>query len=397
MNMDVDVIVVGAGPAGSTAAREIRGRGHGVLLLDRASFPRAKPCGGGVSTACAALLPFDLSSVVEHEITGLVFGDPASGMVTRDLGHVVAYLTERLQFDALLVERAEDAGVEFRDGAEVTGVERQPDGSFEVLVGGGAEIERLRTRVVIGADGANGIVRRELGFSGELEMGVALEGDLACPDGVPDWLEGRVALAPGAAPGGYAWLFPKGKWINIGVGGREGAGPVLRSELWEYTRRFGWDPESLEGVRGHRLPLRRGPLEVAAGGAAVVGDAAGLIDALAGGGIHGAVVSGIAVAAAAHDYLEGTAADLSGYAAELERDFLPKLERLRQVADVVYGWPEASTWALRHSSVAWGLASRLVGGADGAGGGAGEVVLRPVAALGRRRLERMVRPAGSTP
>ena len=282
--MDADAIVVGAGPSGSTAAREIRQHGHRVLLLERARFPRQKPCGGGVSVACAALLPFDLTPVIEQVVTGVIFGDPASGMVTRDAGRVIAYLTERQRFDALLVEHARDAGVVFRDHAEVTRLVRLPDGTFEVSVGNGAAAVRHHARVVVGADGANGIVRTALGFGGRMEMGVALEGDLPCPDGVPDWLLGRVALAPGVARGGYAWLFPKTDRINIGVGGREGAGPALRDALSAYTNGFGWDPSTLEGVRGHRLPHRQEGLEVVSGGAAVVGDAAGLVDALAGGG-----------------------------------------------------------------------------------------------------------------
>lgn len=385
--MDVDAIVIGAGPAGSTAAREIRERGHSVLLLDRAAFPRPKPCGGGVSAACAALLPFDITPVVEHEITGIVIGDPVNGMATRDVGHVIAYLTERLRFDALLVERARDAGVVFRDDAEATQVDRLEDGSFKVRFGVGGAAERHHARVVVGADGANGIVRTALGFRGRLEMGVALEGDLHCPDGVPDWLRGRVAITPGAAPGGYAWLFPKDDRINIGVGGREGAGPMLRDALSAYTRTFGWEQSRLEDVRGHRLPLRSGPLEVMSGGAAVIGDAAGLIDALAGGGIHGAVVSGIAVASAVDDYLAGAAPDLGGYALALEEEFLPRLRHLEHVADVLYGWPSASTWLLRHSTVAWGFASRLVGNAHGSS--AFDSILGSVAAVGRRRSERL--------
>jgi geranylgeranyl reductase family protein len=386
--MQMDAIVVGAGPGGSTAARELARRGHSVLLLDRASFPRPKPCGGGISMACAALLPFDIASVVEQEIRGLVFGDPIRGMVTRDSDHVIGYLTQRVRFDALLVERAREAGVAFQDDRRVTGVDRLGDGTFEVTAGEGASEERHQARVVIGADGANGIVRSSLGLRGSIEMGVALEGDLPIPGGVPGWLRGRVAIAPGVARGGYAWLFPKADRINVGVGGRAGTGPALRDALAAYTRSFGWDPAALEDLRGHRLPLRDGPLEVVSGGAAVVGDAAALIDALAGGGIHGAVFSGTAAAAAAHDYLEGVAADLGGYERALERDFLPELARLDEVANVFYAWPGGASWALRHSKLAWGLASQLVGSHSRFAGAPVDAMLRPFAALGRRRLRR---------
>src|SRR5437773_2560530 len=117
--MDIDVIVVGAGPGGSTAAREMAVRGASVLLLDRAKFPRDKPCGGAVSLRSIALLPFDIAPVVEHVVTGVIFEDPEGDTASHDFGSPLAYLTQRRRLDAFLVERAQDAGVEFRDGQVV--------------------------------------------------------------------------------------------------------------------------------------------------------------------------------------------------------------------------------------------------------------------------------------
>ena len=68
--MRYDCVIVGAGPSGSTAARELAARGGRVLLLDRARFPRDKPCGGGVVVSAAELLPFDLAPVTERTVTG---------------------------------------------------------------------------------------------------------------------------------------------------------------------------------------------------------------------------------------------------------------------------------------------------------------------------------------
>src|SRR5688572_16750330 len=120
--MDVDVIVVGAGPAGSTAAREVAARGASVLLLDRARFPRDKPCGGGVTVRCASLLPFSIAPVVEDVITGARLRVRDGRDVTRDAGRELTYMTQRRRLDAFLVERAQERGVEFRDGQTVTDV-----------------------------------------------------------------------------------------------------------------------------------------------------------------------------------------------------------------------------------------------------------------------------------
>ncbi|MFA7297842.1 MAG: FAD-dependent oxidoreductase, partial [Dehalococcoidia bacterium] len=150
--MHYDAIVVGAGPAGSTAAREIASRGHSVLLLDRAKFPRDKPCGGGVTVRCANLLPFDLSPVVEHVVTGAVMGGPRGRQVTRDAGRTLSYMTQRRRLDAFLVEHAQRAGAEFRDGHPVRSVIEDNTGTFTVRVGrtdAGADVHT--SRVLIGA------------------------------------------------------------------------------------------------------------------------------------------------------------------------------------------------------------------------------------------------------
>ena len=154
-----EVVVVGAGPAGSTAARELAARGRDVLLLDRARFPRDKPCGGGVTIRCAQLLPFDIAPVVEHVVTGAEVRLGHLGKrLRRDYDGVLTYMTQRRRLDSFLVEHAQQAGTEFRDGVQVRRVLKLGDGTFEVDAGG----ERIVTRALVGADGANGVVANSL-------------------------------------------------------------------------------------------------------------------------------------------------------------------------------------------------------------------------------------------
>src|SRR5918998_1855322 len=107
--MTYDLIVVGGSPAGSTAAREAAAAGARVLLLDRAAFPREKPCGGGVNVRAAALLPFDLSPVVERTVTGVRFSLRTSGDFTRRYSRPLTFMTQRCRLDAFLVRRAVEA------------------------------------------------------------------------------------------------------------------------------------------------------------------------------------------------------------------------------------------------------------------------------------------------
>lgn len=357
--METEVVVVGAGPAGSTAAREIARRGHEVLLLDRARFPRDKPCGGGVTVRCAGLLPFDIEPVVEQVITGAILSGPNGKTAVREADRPLTFLTQRRRLDALLVERAQEAGVEFRDGTPVKELFWTPDG-YRVRLADGSQV---RSRVVIGADGANGVVATYLGFDHALESAVALEGNLPCPDGLPPWIEGKVALALGLLPGGYGWLFPKGDHINVGVGGWKAAvGPRLRESLDAYTRSFGWEPSALTNLRGHHLPMQRPGTVLAGVSAAVVGDAAGLVDPLSGEGIYAAIASGVAVAPAVDDYLAGRTSSLAAYQFAIERELLPDLVASRALMEIFHAAPGPFTWLARKSDRVWRAMGGLVRG-----------------------------------
>src|SRR3990172_7507820 len=114
-----DTIVVGAGPAGSAAARLPAQGGARVLLLDRARFPRDKPCGGAVTIRAADELGIDLSPVIERTVregrVSFRLGPPFE----RSWPEVLTYMTQRCRLDAYLAEQAAAAGVDFRDGLPV--------------------------------------------------------------------------------------------------------------------------------------------------------------------------------------------------------------------------------------------------------------------------------------
>ncbi|MCA9856332.1 MAG: FAD-dependent oxidoreductase, partial [Dehalococcoidia bacterium] len=140
-NLTYDVVVVGAGPSGTTTAREAASRGASVLLLDRAKFPRDKPCGGGVTIRCANLLPFSIDPVVEDVVTGARLKIGNGREVVRDSKRVLTYMTQRRRLDAFLAERAQEAGADFRDGESVTEVERRADGSYTIQTKGGTTVQ----------------------------------------------------------------------------------------------------------------------------------------------------------------------------------------------------------------------------------------------------------------
>jgi geranylgeranyl reductase family protein len=352
-----DVIVAGGGPAGSTAAREAAAAGARVLLLDKAAFPREKPCGGGVNVRAAALLPFDLAPVVERTVTGVRFSLRTRGDFTRRYPRPLTYMTQRSRLDAFLVERAVEAGVDLHERDTVRGVAADAAG---VTVR--TARDQYRGRILIGADGANGIVARAAGLDGPRDLAVAFEGNVPFPDGLPAEWQQTAALDLGLIPGGYGWLFPKGDHVNVGVGGWKYTGPTLRARLDQVTRHYGLAPERLGGLRGHHLPVRRRGARIARGRMALVGDAAGLVDPLSGEGIYAAIASGRAAARHALAAIDGHTRDLTSYERAIDRMLGPELLASSQLQDIFNLAPPLYVALLRRSDLLWTLLCRIIRG-----------------------------------
>jgi geranylgeranyl reductase family protein len=278
-----DAVVIGAGPAGSTAAYLLAQAGASTLLLDRARFPRDKPCGGGLTDRAVAQIPFDVSPVVEDSVSTFELGLAYRQRFERHSETPLLLMTQRRRLDAFLAEQAADAGAVFRDGANVTDI--SADGRLRV---DGAAV---RTPVLIGADGVNGVTARSVALDGGHDHAVALEGNVPYDALDAARFRGRVLVELGTVPGGYAWVFPKGDHVNVGVGGWLREGPRLRAHLARVCREYRIPEGRLEGTRGFRLPMRRAGTSPARGRTLLLGDAAGLVDPLSGDGMYEAFVS----------------------------------------------------------------------------------------------------------
>ncbi|HEX7256338.1 MAG TPA: geranylgeranyl reductase family protein [Gaiellaceae bacterium] len=356
----VDALVVGAGPAGSLTAFHLACGGARVLLVDKARFPRDKPCGGGITVRAERLLPFSIDAVVEDEVDVFELRLGYRRRFVRRTREPLIRMTRRRRLDAFLVDRARDAGAEFRDGT-------RPDG--------------IEATVVIGADGANGTTARDAGLDGHFRT-VALEGNAAVD---PERFAGRAAIEFGVVPGGYGWVFPKRDHVNVGVGGWLEEGPRLRVHLAALCREHGIPEESLTDVRGHHLPLRRPAALAARGRTALVGDAAGLVDPVSGDGIYEAFLSARLAADSALDILAGRATDFSPYAGELRRRLAVQARASWRAKTALDRFPR-TTFELLRAPLAWrGIESLLRADAQEPAeiGGPGGAALRVADRLGR--------------
>ena len=352
--MRYDVIVVGAGPAGSTTARECASRGLSVLLLDRAEFPRDKPCGGGVMVQATDLLPFALTPVVERTIYGMHFTVHHSKGFYRRSAQPLVYLTQRRHLDTFLVERALDAGVKLREGSPIREVERY---SSRVVVR--ADGQEFEGSTLVAADGANGQTAKLAGVNVGLTLGIAYEGNVTPSGEFPQEWDDTLGLEFGDVPGGYGWVFPKGDHLNIGIGGWKYIGPSLRSRLDDLVRFYGFDPADMWGLRGHHLPIRRSNSPLVDGNLLLVGDAAGLLDPMTGEGISAAIWSGRSAATHLAAFLGEETHDLDGYRREVERELLPDLRVSRQFHDVFHLTPGFYMAVERRTSILWKLIRRI--------------------------------------
>jgi geranylgeranyl reductase family protein len=371
-----DVLVVGGGPAGSTTAIRLADAGASVLLVDKARFPRDKPCGGGLTVRAVRQCPVDPTPVVEEVVEELELRFRFGDSVVRRAREPIVWMTQRRRLDAFLLDQARERGVEVREAATV---DLQP--SNTVLLGG----VRLDVGVVVGADGANGTTARALGLGSGIVHGVAYEGNIGYDELPRERYHRRAVVELGDIPGGYGWVFPKGDHANVGVGAWQSEGPRIRAHLERVCAAHGLRADQLGGLRGHRLPLRRPGTRIATDRALVVGDAAGLIDPVSGDGMYECFVSSKLAAAAILDLLDGRARTLHPYEAAVDSALMPLHNASWKLKQALDRWPAAS-WRLARTALVWRSVERLLQGElsePGEARGVARVPLRALALLGR--------------
>jgi geranylgeranyl reductase family protein len=281
----VDVAVVGAGPAGSSAAIEAARAGAITLILDRAEFPRYKTCGGGLIGPTLRSLPAGLEIPVKQEILGATFTNKGRGAKNRQTGKPALVLVDRAEFDHALLRRAIDEGAVTQLGTAVSAVREDRDAVTLTTAQG-----QVQARYVIGADGSASRIARHVGVSlSQVDLGLEAEVDGA--DAAGKW-QGRIHLDWGPLAGSYGWVFPKGRILTVGVIARKGSPDETRKYLARFIRERGLDDCQVVRESGHLTRCRTPDSPLGRGRVLVCGDAAGLLEPWTREGISFAVRSG---------------------------------------------------------------------------------------------------------
>ncbi|WP_319421229.1 geranylgeranyl reductase family protein [Pleurocapsa sp. FMAR1] len=330
-----DCIIVGAGPAGGSAAYHLAKKGHSILVLEKLSFPRTKSCGGGVSPAIAQWFDFDFSPVVQNHVSQVKYTFKMSDPAEVELKNVTPmWMVQRDQFDNFLIEQAIGQGVEFKADTEVTGVSLQGD-TWQVETNNGV----FKSKYLIAADGANSTVAKLLGFTDTQKIAAA---SLQVPGEVSDRRKITAFFDFGSLKNGFMWCFPKADGYSISaayVRNPQGKPDELKKQLTKYAELFDLDASQGE-YREHSLNLWQKDRPLHSDRILLVGEAAGMVDPLIGEGIRPGMFTGVQAAAAVSNALQGDANALANYTETINQEWGANLAKADFLANLFYKAPK---------------------------------------------------------
>lgn len=330
-----DVIIVGAGPAGSMAGYYLAKAGLKVLILEKTNFPRRKVCGGGLTLRAFHELPFDISPIFHQAVTWGYLGFHGHKICTIQNQDPIAYLIDRPSFDTFLLQKALDQGSGCLQGQRVTSISEDKE---NIIV----QTDRgtYHSRFLIGADGIHSLVAAQAGLLPNRSTSLAYETRFALPSQKTDPLLESITFDFGTLLFGYGWIFPKQDHINVGVFRSWPGKGTSKHQLTRFIRQH---PvlRHLEPIetRAYPGPLGGGRAILHTNNMLLAGDAANLGDPWLGDGLFYALASGRLAAQTIHRYANGEIKDLGDYTRQVNETFVAQFGYARRLSVLVNSLP----------------------------------------------------------
>lgn len=339
VNKRYDAIVVGLGPAGSTACHTLASRGLTVAGIDKERHPRHKSCGGCLSTKINGLFDFDISRLVEATVYGITFTYKYHRRLDIRSEQPIGHNVRRETFDLFLVEKARSAGADIIEGERVVDV-ADDGGCVSVTTADGTV---LKAGFLIGADGASGLIGRKICKLDPRRAAVSITAEVPftnAASGEPTDME-HVDFA--SIPHGYSWIFPKKDRLSIGLAiDSVKAGAEVKRYFSELVSRHpllqGVAPQN---IRGWTIPLHyNGATQAIKGRIILAGDTGHLVEPFMGEGIYYACLTGKAAARAVADTITLGKDGLAHYQAWLASEIYPEFIAARKLSEITYKYPQ---------------------------------------------------------
>lgn len=340
-----DVIIIGAGPAGCMAGYHLAEAGLDVLIIEKASFPRRKVCGGGLTQRAFHEIPFDISPVIHHQINWgyLSFG----GREVAEIGHdkPIAYLVDRASFDNFLLENAVQHGAACALGERFLSLSKK-DGYINVNTNKGV----YACRYLIGAGGVHSQVAKSLDLCQSRSLSLAYEARLELPKNRSNPPINTITFDFGTLLWGYGWIFPKRDHINAGV---FRSFPGKRTSKRQLVRFIQQHPRlrqlAVRDIRAYPGPLGGKAQILNKDNTLLVGDAANLVDPWLGEGLYYAIASGRMAAESIIVSERENREDLSHYSSLIHSTFTPQFISARKLSIGINLLPLINVLALKAS------------------------------------------------
>ena len=355
--MPSDVIIAGAGPAGTLAAYTLARAGLSVLILEKQSFPRYKVCGGGITHKALSGIPFSLAPVIEREIRQIRFSCRFTDAFTHRSTQPLLYCTMRDNLDHYLLAQALKAGAQIVFDQHIRSFSQSPDA---IVVN--TSVNQYSSRFLIGADGASSVVARQGGFKKGIRQGVAWEAEMDAPPEELERYAETVFLDWGTIPGGYGWIFPKSDHFSVGVGGPAKYASRLPGYFDHFVAASGISFTHTRSKKAWPIPVSSGRFPWHHQRVLVVGDAGGLTDPLTGEGIQDAIRSGILAAETIINQYDQTTPDLSRYSLQIRDTLMKEIREADHINIIFQAAPHTIHKLVRDRDRVWGAFCKILRG-----------------------------------